>query len=76
MHADPGALQHQWRVTGEACGDQAEHSEVAEAVDREITELGIEHDNQGNRPGVSLLLGDAVPGDRVDGADGAELGDI
>ena len=51
--------------------------EVAAAVDAEITRLGIEHDKRRQpREGLSLLPGDALPEDRLDGADGAVLGDF
>ena len=78
LHAHLGRVQHHRRIKREARRDRGERkSEVAAAVDAEITRLGIEHDAAG-QPGesVSLLLGDALPQDRLDGADGTFLGDL
>ena len=49
-------------------------SAVAAAVDREITELGIEHDSHGNRAKAYFLLEVRCPQTGLDGPAGAELG--
>ena len=47
---------------------------VAAAVDAEITRLGIEHDAKATAPRLTLLPGDPLPKDGLDGADGTVLG--
>ena len=77
LHADLGGAEHHRRIAGEARRDRAgaARGRRGGGPGDHRTRHRARQQRQ-PRQGVSVLPGDPLSGDRLDGADGAELGDF